>query len=460
MAASTFATLEEAEAWAKRKAVFGVACVVSASGEILATLKQANAETFAWAHPGSRVVPLNTGNTPAPSQGPSQMDIAAKLADINVVLLFAAARAIGFPVGRNGQHNKQSLIVALTEAGKGEAILAHLGKEAPQAPAPRPPAPPPAPSGDAGSAIERAIREIAGQSINADRVREIAREVADEAIAQAVESGAFASGPTYVQINIPGNEPIKLDRITHFQFPELMIRVSLRQDVLLVGPAGSGKTTVARDCADALSLPFYAISAIGFAHDLLGYNDAHGKLVRTLFREAFEKGGVFLLDDCFGSSPDALLALNMALANSHCAFPDAMIPRHPDFVCIIGDNSDGSGASMAYSGRARQDGAFLDRFTNIQWQIDPDIETAMCGGNVAWLHAVRAVREFAKGRGIQDVCATPRAVIRGAAALKAGLPAASVLKGELFRGALKDSWSLIEALPAVRQFLEAASSEF
>ena len=45
-------------------------------------------------------------------------------------------------------------------------------------------------------------------------------------------------------------------------------------NLALVGPAGSGKTTVCEQIAEALELPFYMLGAVSGSHEFLGYVDA------------------------------------------------------------------------------------------------------------------------------------------------------------------------------------------
>lgn len=247
--------------------------------------------------------------------------------------------------------------------------------------------------------------------------------------------------------------PIKVDGLTHPQFADMLLTLRAGMHCMLVGPAGSGKTYSAEQAAGALGRKFFMQGAVTYAHELLGYIDAHSRYVRTQFRDAFEHGGLILLDEFDASSAESALVLNAALANGACAFPDGLIRKHADFLCIIGANTDGSGATMAYAGRARLDGAFLDRFVVFDWQIDPRIEESMAQGNTLWLAAVRAVREFARARGILDVVATPRATSRGAILCEAGMARGLILARTCKRGALVECWREVEALPAVAAFL-------
>jgi cobaltochelatase CobS len=94
---------------------------------------------------------------------------------------------------------------------------------------------------------------------------------------------------------------------------------------MLVGPAGSGKTTLARQIAEALNRPFYMAARVTSEYKLTGFIDAAGKAVQTDFRRAYEKGGVFLFDEIDASDADALTAFNAPLANDVADFPDGQV---------------------------------------------------------------------------------------------------------------------------------------
>ena len=49
--------------------------------------------------------------------------------------------------------------------------------------------------------------------------------------------------------------------------------------------------------AETLGLPFHIHGASAMPHEILGYKDAGGTYHRTPFREAFEFGGVLMLDE-------------------------------------------------------------------------------------------------------------------------------------------------------------------
>lgn len=416
------------------------------------------------------------------------IEVKAKLLGANVLLVMKAARAVG--VGFKNGLTKAEVVTLLAqhrkmfdawnmiakwereEGGAAPVEAAPSGAEPAQAPAPAAPAPmaPPTPAASPAPATPSsdpiaALRALIGPAqLDPEQVKAIALQVTQESLAffssaqenriRAALTEAAKALPQGTVIHLPNKpEPIKLESVQHKQFGDLLTSLQMGLNVYLVGGASSGKTYAAEQAATVLERKFYAQGAVTYAHELIGYVDAMGKYVRTQMREAFEHGGLLLLDEFDASSAEAALVVNAALANGFCAFPDGMIKRHPDFLCIVGANTDGSGATMQYSGRARLDGAFLDRFVQIEWEIDPQIETGKAKGNREWLACVRAVRQWMKERQIHDVAATVRAVDFGSTLLHAGIKREKVLAMTLKRGALVAQWTEIQKLPAVAEFL-------
>ena len=285
-------------------------------------------------------------------------------------------------------------------------------------------------------------------------------ETALRLVIEAAKAGKIPGiGETHIHFPPPA-EAIKVEGICHPKLPELIRVLKAGEQAFLKGPAGSGKTTAGKQARDILAVHFnrpdytlYATGAVSDAFALLGYKNATGEYVRTPFREAVEFGHPFLWDEIDASAPDAQLVVN-ALDNGFIAFPDATIPLHPHFRLIAGGNTDGSGATMEYSGRSRMDGAFRDRFAIIEWDLDPRIEAHLSRGDTLWLECVRAVRAFAEKREIMDVVATARAVRRGPLFLHEGMARETVLEVTCKRGALVECWTDVLRLPAVIAFLK------
>lgn len=221
--------------------------------------------------------------------------------------------------------------------------------------------------------------------------------------------------------------------VAHKQFVTLLSMLKCDDiHVYLTGPAGSGKTTAAEQCAKALGLPFYFTGAISSEFKLSGFINAQGKIVSTEFRKAYEEGGLFLFDEIDASYPQAVLAFNAALANGQMDFPDRTVKRHKDFCCIAAANTYGTGADREYVGRQQLDAASLDRFVFLDWGYDEELEMNLCT-NKEWLSFVQDVRRVITQKRIRHVV-SPRASIKGASLLKGGLTKAEVMQCTIWKG--------------------------
>lgn len=208
-------------------------------------------------------------------------------------------------------------------------------------------------------------------------------------------------------------------------------------NVALVGPAGSGKTTMARNVARDLGLDFYFTGAVLSEHKLTGFINAMGQVVRTPFRDAFEKGGLFLFDEVDASAPAAILTLNAALSNRQMDFPDACVDAHRDFKVIAASNTFWTGADRTYVGRNQLDGATLDRFIMIGVDYDETMERELAGHD-EWVDFVQKVRKGIKELEIRHIV-SPRAAIMGAELLRAGMPMDEVARLVVWKGLAEDA---------------------
>jgi MoxR-like ATPase len=188
--------------------------------------------------------------------------------------------------------------------------------------------------------------------------------------------------PRRIEVPVLNTDDYKDVGIQHTYFDALVRMASARLPVYLVGPAGGGKTTIADSLGKALGIPAYGMSVCGTSSkaDLLGYkNVMDGGYVQTDLRQAYEHGGVFLLDEVDAGNPNVMVIMNAMLANGHCHFPDGKVERHPDFVPVAGANTIGMGADKQYVGRNKLDEATRDRFLVMELPYDPTIEAVMCG---------------------------------------------------------------------------------
>jgi cobaltochelatase CobS len=202
---------------------------------------------------------------------------------------------------------------------------------------------------------------------------------------------------------------------------------------MMVGPAGSGKTTLAKNLAEALGREFGFISlsqGVTESHmmgRILPQEDGSWQYQPTRFIEIFENGGVFLLDEIDAADPNLMVSINAALANGVLANPNGQIhKRHPETVIIAAANTWGRGADASYVGRNALDASTLDRFvmSTAFVDYDPSLEEQICSGLskpqkdqlLGWIRDLRSAISRTKLRRI----ASTRLVVGSAAALRAG----------------------------------------
>lgn len=210
------------------------------------------------------------------------------------------------------------------------------------------------------------------------------------------------------------------DTPRHFLFPEILTAVHNQLPVALIGPAGSGKSTICEQVAKAVDLKFYLQNSVTGTHELTGYMDAHGRYQSTPFRACFEQGGVILVDEVDTSDAGALKWVNTALANGHAMFPDQTEPvkRHDNFRILIAANTYGNGADRMYVGANQLDASTLDRFVFFDFGYDEKLELIL-SGNRQWAERVQKLRKAVEKEKARMVI-SPRATFHGAKLLAAG----------------------------------------
>lgn len=281
---------------------------------------------------------------------------------------------------------------------------------------------------------------------------EAVRQIVDDAIAPQIaflegaarEAAIKAAESATRRVEIVvGTAPAVTIAQAHAMLEPVLKAVAAGVTPMLVGPAGSGKTTLARQVADALGRDFYMAARVTSEYKLTGFIDAAGKAVQTDFRRAYEDGGVFLFDEIDASDADALTAFNAPLANDIADFPDGQVKRHPDFVAIAAGNTFGRGANREYVGRQQLDAATLDRFTVFEVDYDEALELAIAG-NDDWTRYVQAVRKAVETEKVRAIV-SPRASIMGARLLAAGFDRPQVANATVWKGMDEAQRNRVEA---------------
>jgi hypothetical protein len=170
-------------------------------------------------------------------------------------------------------------------------------------------------------------------------------------------------------------------------FSRLRQLAAARVPALLVGPAGSGKTTAAQKLAECMGVTFYRLSlAAGtdeseFTGRLLPIgNKMRFEYVMSLMTRAYTEGGVFLADDIDLADANMLGLMNAALDDGQwfisARYEAPYLKKHSDFYLVAAANTHGHGADRQYVGAQQLDERTLSRFRlgQINCDYDPDLE--------------------------------------------------------------------------------------
>lgn len=278
-----------------------------------------------------------------------------------------------------------------------------------------------APETAAGAALWALIEPSVLKSLS-----EMQREAVEAAAQAAIEK--VLPRTVNVKITLPGDVERRVDRV-HKTFAKLLrytqrTSTGRRPNVMLVGPAGSSKSHAVFQLSQALDLPFYQVS-IGpqtSESKLVGFVDAQGRDVTTQVRQCYETGGVLCIDEIDAGNPAVLTCLNSITSNGRASFLGSMVEKHPDCVIVGTSNTFGRGADRVYVGRQQLDGATLDRWVQIVWDYDTELEKALwvkSQPQLRWFERVLAVRTAVQELGLR-VIVGPRAVQDGCGLLETG----------------------------------------
>lgn len=228
----------------------------------------------------------------------------------------------------------------------------------------------------------------------------------------------------------------------HKQFATLLEFVAAKVPVMLVGPAGSGKTSAARAVAKALNAPFFFTGAVVDRFALLGFRDAQSRVVETQLSLAIKQASVFLFDELDGSGEDAVLSFHAPIDNRVADMPEGQVQVHDECAFIASANTYGRGADRMYVGRTQLDAATLDRFAVLDWDYDYDLERDACA-NAEWCERVQSVRTAVMDLKIRHVVSM-RATFQGEKLLARGMARTQVEDSVLWRGLDADSRAKVE----------------
>ena len=248
--------------------------------------------------------------------------------------------------------------------------------------------------------------------------REAIKDIVSEAISAAcLPAEVVVKSSDGVKMGSTGRPP-------HKAFMEVLGLVNEgAKNIMLIGPAGSGKTSLASDIAKALGRQY------GFLSLTSGISESHilgrmlpvgenGKweFILSQFLKLYQTAGVFLLDEMDAADANVMLCINTALANGHISNPidGKLYQRHKDCIIIAACNTYGRGGDFVYCGRNQLDAATLDRFVLAQVWIDYDegMESRLCKASLKpemigeLLDWVKELRDKIKSNKLRRVAST------------------------------------------------------
>ena len=235
-----------------------------------------------------------------------------------------------------------------------------------------------------------------------------------------------------VTIDKATGESRKLEGLHHMSAPKV-IALCQRQNVMLVGPAGCGKTMIASSVQAATgrkTLVVFSCSAGTTESHLGGWllpMGEQGKFVYVPadFINAYEQGGIILIDEMDAADANLLLFLNAALANGGILIPQraasglpSYVKRHPETIILAAANTWGHGATSEYVGRGALDAATIDRFYQVAIDYDHKLEAQLASEEiVSW---VQNVRHHARAAKLRRVVST-RMILKLREAIASGI---------------------------------------
>lgn len=218
------------------------------------------------------------------------------------------------------------------------------------------------------ASYDNTINEKAAEAVMraAEDVSKILKEAANGALLEAAKSKV----PLVIK---QGTKTRKVEGVLPKEFETMVQLASARIPIMLVGPAGCGKTYLAEKVAEALGLEYSDQSCSeGMSESIfngrllpIGKGGAF-EHVASPWIKRYETGGVMLLDEIDAGDPNLFTYINKAVANSSYTveqrFANPVVKKHKDFTLIAAANTFGHGADSMYVGRNQLDAATLDRF--------------------------------------------------------------------------------------------------
>lgn len=294
--------------------------------------------------------------------------------------------------------------------------------------------------------IEELIEAYVNQVFNPEDMIQAIREISGDIVTKSLENYKI---PTTSNSSIEikqGKKIVATVDSVPAEFTSCLQYAANGVNLLLTGPAGTGKGYTAEKIAEALKADFFEVPAMQHQHEWEGFMDANSRYVETALYRACKnaaagKKTVLLLDELDCCDPGELKHFNDFLERKWYIFPNGEKLEFSENLVIVGAaNTWGTGADSQYIGN-QLDASTLDRFVTKSINYDRQVELSITGNNIDLVDFFHQLRKSAANCHMNFI-ASYRSLKR-ISKMENVLPLQEVLKECLFKSLTSDDIEIL-----------------